>query len=291
MAKPTRRILNRVAESRTLGTIAMRTPGMAHAGRRAAHRYVAGETLPEALAVVDRLHAEGFATAIDVFGEAVKDPARVEKAVACYLRVNEQIAQLEPRVNVWVDLSNLGLDISRELCLRSVERILDTLPRGSLLQLRAHGSGRADRILDIALGLAAAGAPVMPTLQAHLRRSSQDADRLIAARVPVLLVKGATLEPPGAAYEWGEQADLAFLRLAHQLHSGGCQLAIGTHDPAIREALLAGLPGIRVEMLLGVRPGDGANLLRRGHHVRIYVPFGRDWFRYWIRRVAEARRS
>jgi proline dehydrogenase len=97
------------------------------------------------------------------------------------------------------------------------------------------------------------------------------------------------VEPREVAYPFGEQTDVAFLRLARQLHAGGVRLAIGTHDPVLREALLGGLDAIGVEMLLGVRPGDGHELLRRGHRVRIYVPFGPDWFRYWLRRLGEAR--
>ena len=238
---------------------------------------------------IERLHADGFMTAIDVFGEAVSDPASVEQAVSDYVRVTRRLASVEPPVNVWVDLSNLGLDISRELCIQSVERILETFPDGSLLQIRAHDSTRTERILDVALDLAGRGAPVMPTLQARLRRSAEDARRLITAQVPVLLVKGAPLEPPGVAYQWGEETDMAFIALAHQLHAGGVQLALGTHDPVLREALLASLDNPPVEMLLGVRAQDGRDLLRRGRSVRIYVPFGRDWFRYWVRRLAEAR--
>ena len=267
----------------------LRTPRLARAARRAAGRYLGGETLEQAVETIDRLHTEGFATAIDSFGEAVTDRKRVEDTVTRYLRVNRQLTHLKPPVNVWVDLSNLGLDISTDLCLQSVGRIVETLPEGSLLQIRAHDSSRTDRILDIALRLAVDGVPVMPTLQAHLRRSREDAHQLIAANVPVLLVKGTTLEPRDVAYAWGEQTDLAFLRLAHELHAGGVQLAIGTHDPVLREALFATLDGIGVEMLLGVRPEDGRDLLHRGHRVRVYVPFGPDWFRYWVRRLGEAR--
>lgn len=238
---------------------------------------------------IERLHADGFMTAIDVFGEAVSDPASVEQAVSEYVRVTRRLASVEPPVNVWVDLSNLGLDISRELCMQSVERILESFPDGSLLQIRAHDSTRTERILDVALDLAGRGAPVMPTLQARLRRSAEDARRLIAAQLPVLLVKGAPLEPPDVANQWGEETDVAFIALAHQLHAGGVQLALGTHDPVLREALLASLDNPPVEMLLGVRAQDGRDLLRRGRSVRIYVPFGRDWFRYWVRRLAEAR--
>jgi proline dehydrogenase len=291
VTKLTRRVLYAAANSGRLGTLVSRAPPLAGVARRAAGRYLGGETLAEALGTLDRLHTQGFATAIDSFGEAVIDRRRIDETVAEYLRINRELAALEPPVNVWVDLSNLGLDISRELCLRSVERIVETRPGGALLQVRAHDSSRTDRILDIALALAAGGAPIMPTLQAHLRRSPEDASRLIAAKVPVLLVKGTTIEPPDVAFPWGEQTDVAFLTLAHQLHAGGAQLAIGTHDPVVREALLAALDGVQVEMLLGVRPEDGRDLLRRGHRVRVYVPFGRDWFRYWLRRLGEARGS
>jgi proline dehydrogenase len=289
VTKLSRTVLYRAADSPRIGTLVLHTPRLARAARRAADRYLGGETIEQAVETIDRLHTEGFATAIDSFGEAVTDRNRVEETVARYLRVNRELTHLKPPVNVWVDLSNLGLDISTDLCLQSVGRIVETLPEGSLLQVRAHDSSRADRILDIALRLAVDGAPVMPTLQAHLRRSPEDAHRLIAASVPVMLVKGTTVEPRDVAYAWGEQTDLAFIRLAHELHAGGVQLAIGTHDPVLREALIATLDGIGVEMLLGVRPEDGRDLLHRGHRVRIYVPFGPDWFRYWVRRLAEAR--
>jgi proline dehydrogenase len=267
----------------------LRTSPLALAARRAAARYLGGDTLDEALATIKALHRDGFTTAIDNFGEAITDRERAEGTVARYLRINDELRHLEPSVNVWVDFSNIGLDISPDLARRDVERIVETLPDGALLQVRAHDSGRTDRILETVLALAASGAPLMATLQAHLRRSRDDAQRLIAAKIPVLLVKGATLESPEDAYPWGEQTDVAFLALAHELHAGGAQLAIGTHDPVIREAVLATLDGIRVEMLLGVRPQDGRDLLRRGHSVRIYVPFGPDWFRYWVRRLGEAR--
>jgi proline dehydrogenase len=289
MAKLSRRVLSRAADSSRLGSLVLRTPPLARTPRRAADRYLAGDTLEQAAATIDRLHAEGYATAIDSFGEAVTERERIEGTVALYLRINRELAHRTPAVNVWVDLSNLGLDISSELCLRSVKRIVETLPEGALLQVRAHDSGRTDRILDLALRLAADDAPIMPTLQAHLRRSPEDARRLIAARVPVLLVKGTTLEPREVAHPWGEETDLAFLRLARELHAGGVPLSIGTHDPVLREALLAGLDDVGVEMLLGVRPEDGHDLLRRGHRVRIYAPFGPHWLRYWVRRLAEAR--
>jgi proline dehydrogenase len=129
---------------------------------------------------------------------------------------------------------------------------------------------------------------VVATVQANLRRSEVDAERLGGGGVPVRLVKGAYLETPDVAHPWGDSTDLAFIRLARALHAAGVELTIGTHDPVIREALLGSLQGIGIEMLLGVRADDARALVRRGHRVRIYVPFGDGWFRYWTRRLAEA---
>jgi hypothetical protein len=133
VTKLSRRVLHHAADSSRLGTLVLRTPRLARAARRAADRYLGGETLEQAVATIDRLHTEGFTTAIDSFGEAVTDRERIEETVARYLRVNSELAHLKPPVNVWVDLSNLGLDISSDLCLRSVDRIVETLPgeRGS----------------------------------------------------------------------------------------------------------------------------------------------------------------
>jgi proline dehydrogenase len=170
--------------------------------------------------------------------------------------------------------SHLGLDVSPHFR-EQLERIIESLPTGSRLEVSAEESWRTERILEVVLALANQGARVMTTLVANLRRSVADASRLADAAVPVRLVKGAYLEPPDLAHDWGEPTDVAFLRLAHELHAAGIELAIGTHDPVIREALLASLTGIGVEMLLGVRPDDARELVRRGHHVRIYVPGGR----------------
>lgn len=115
----------------------------------------------------------------------------------------------------------------------------------------------------------------MPTLQANLRQARGYANRLIEAGVPVLLVKGAHLESAKVAYRWGKETDVASLRLAHQLHAGGVDLAIGTHDPVIREAVTAAFPDVEVQMLLGVRPADAHDLMLRGHPVRLSVPYGK----------------
>jgi len=129
----------------------------------------------------------------------------------------------------------------------------------------------------------------MATLQANLRRSERDAVALIEAGIQVRLVKGAYVEPAEVSYAWGEETDVAYVRLAHRLHAAGAEVAIATHDPVLREALLAAFPESSIEMLLGVRSVDATMLARRGKPARIYVPYGHDWFRYWMRRLAEFR--
>lgn len=284
-----RRALYGLAESSRFQGLVRRNETIERRAYRHAQHYLGGRTLDQALASLERLHAEGFDIGIDYFGEAHTSAAAVGAATDQYLQLNRELAELGFAVNVWVDLTNVGLDISEDLCRRQIKRIAGSLPSDSRLQVRAHDSTRIDRILSLVIELADEGAPVMPTLQANLRRSPEYAERLIEAGLPVLLVKGAFLEPADLAHPWGEETDYAFLRLAHQLHTGGAELAIGTHDPVIREALLAEYPGLGVEMLLGIRTGDARELLNQGQQVRLYVPYGEDWLRYWLRRLGEGR--
>jgi proline dehydrogenase len=256
---------------------------------RKARRYVSGTSLDEALAVVGNLHDGGMSASIDQFGEGLNDPDAIDSVVHRYIEAAGRIAELEYDAYLEVVPSHLGLDVSVGFLRGRLDRIVEALPSGSRLEVSAEESWRTDGILEAVLALAREGAPVMPTLQANLKRSERDAELLAEARVPVRLVKGAYLETVDLAHPWGEQTDLAFLRLARKLHDSGVDLAIATHDPVLREALVTSLDGIGVEMLLGVRPEDARKLVERGQRVRIYVPFGEQWFRYWMRRLAEAR--
>jgi proline dehydrogenase len=130
---------------------------------------------------------------------------------------------------------------------------------------------------------------VAATVQANLRRSPADADRLAEAGVPIRLVKGAYVESPALAHPWGDATDLAFIDLAYVIHAAGATLSLGTHDPVIREALLPALAGAGLEMLLGVRTEDLRPLAARGVPIRVYVPYGDRWFRYAMRRASESR--
>jgi len=258
---------------------------------RTAKRYVAGTNPADAHEVARRLIGEGKAVSLDLLiGEAADDPNAATAAAATYVELADSLSALDSDAYLSLDLSQVGLDVSPDFCHRHVARVLERLPAGSRLQVGAEESERTERVLDVILALAAEGAPVMATVQANLRRSTSDAARLGEARVPVRLVKGAFVEGPELARPWGEETDLAYVELAHELDAGGCELALATHDSALRDQLLASIEDASCELLLGVRPDDADELVRRGCRVRIYVPFGPDWERYVARRLAEARR-
>lgn len=283
-----RSALYKLASSDRAASLARSHPWVERRLRRRARRYVAGETRAAALETVQRLHAAGLAASVDFLGEGVEDEAAARAVVEEYVAVAGELAALERDVSVWIDPANIGAEISDSACQRNAERIAAALAPGTRLHVRAHDSARMDSTLDLVTTLAAAGNHPVATLAANLRRSAEDAERLIEQRIPVLLVKGASLEPPALAHRWGEETDRAYLRLAHQLHARGAGLSIGTHDPVLSEALLTALDGIEVETLLGVREPRARELARGGQSVRVYAPYGDDWMRYWLRRVAAA---
>jgi proline dehydrogenase len=285
----TRAILYKLATSERFERLIHNNRTLDRRAFRAALRYVAGLTLADALAVVRDLNGRGFASSLDLFGETAHEPVEIAHTVQAYVDAANSLAQMDADVDLEVVPSHLGVDGDPDAFRSNLEAICRALPPGRRLQVSAEESSRTEAILDAVVRLRTSGAPVVATLQANLRRTEGDVERLADASVPIRLVKGAYLEPRETAFAWGEPTDLAFVRLAHKAHDLGIELAIGTHDRVLREALLLALGGIGLEMLLGVRREDAENLITRGYRVRIYVPYGEAWFRYWMRRLAESR--
>jgi len=261
--------------------------------RAAASRYVAGTTLDDAWQVTNRLHDNGIGASVDLFGEQVTDAATAERVAACYVRLAGELAYNPAGVWLSIDLSHLGLDIAPQRCAEHLTAIAAALPPGRRIQTGAEDLARGDAVLGCVLAVARAGqaARLGATVQANLHRSTGDLDRLVDAGVHIRLVKGAYVEPASRAHRYGEPTDVAYLRLAHRLAEVGAEFSLATHDGVLREALLAALGPRPVEQLLGVRPEVLDDLVPRGIPVRVYVPYGADWFRYWMRRVAESRGS
>jgi proline dehydrogenase len=280
-----RRLLFKLATSDRFERAVRSVPGGDDRAYAAARRYVAGRSRDDALRVARELTGRGLAVAVDFFGEDERDPAVAARVAADYAELGRDVAALGGDVCIALDLSHLAIDTDAAAARDHLIAIAQSAP----VQVGAEDSARTDLILDCVIGARRAGARVSATLQANLLRSTDDASRLAAAGVPVRLVKGAYVEPPAIAYPYGEQTDRAFARLAHQLHGDGAALTLATHDPVLRDALLPALPGVGVEQLLGVRPADADALAAVGRHVRVYVPYGQAWFRYWMRRIAESR--
>jgi proline dehydrogenase len=233
---------------------------------------------------------QGQGVSIDLFGERVHDPAVADHALGDYL---ELAAALPPSpADVWlsVDLSHLALAADASGAADRLAHIAGALPPGRRVQVGAEDGAQADAILACVMDVAARGLTdrLSATLQANLVRSGGDLDTLVNAGVHVRLVKGAYLEAQGAL-PYGEPTDVAFLKLGARLAQRGVPWSAATQDGRLREALLLAYGPVTIEHLLGVRPDVLAELVSRGIPTRVYVPYGTDWFRYWLRRVAESR--
>ena len=253
-----------------------------------ARRYVAGVALDDALVVARRWLAQHLAASIDYLGWYVERPQAIDEVTAEYLRLCGALRTLRADVHVSLDLTHLGLRSSVERCCAHVRRIAEALPPGARIQVGGESARDAEGVLAATLALAEAGVPVMATLQANLRRAARDADHLVDRGVAIRLCKGAYVESRRDAYPWGRETDANYTALAHRLVEGEVPLALGTHDPALLASLLPAIPDAGIEVLLGVREAE-TRALAAGRPVRVYVPYGENWFRYYLHRIAEAR--
>lgn len=285
-----RAILFKLATNERLEQLVKGLPGGEANAYRAASRYVAGVTRDEALQVTTDQLGKGHGVSLDLFGELSTDLAAAVKVVDEYLELAKLIPP--PPADVWlaVDLSHLALDVDPSGCAALLAKVAEALPPGRRIQVGAEDLDRGDKVLQCVLDVAGRGLAdrLGATVQANLLRSPEDADALTAAGVQVRLVKGAYVEPTGA-HPYGEPTDIAYLQLAHRLAASGVPWSLATHDGRVREAVLLSVGPVPVEHLLGVRPEVLDQLRARDIPTRVYVPYGPDWFRYWLRRVAESR--
>jgi proline dehydrogenase len=285
-----RAVLFRLATSERLERALKRVPGGEPAAWRAASRYVSGRSREEALAVAGRLLDAGHGVSVDCFGEQVSDPAVADRVLDDYLELADRVSGLAAGAWLSLDLSHLAVAADTQAATERLAAIARALPAGRRLQVGAEEAALTDTVLGCLLEVAGGGLAdrLGATVQANLRRSPADADALADAGVHVRLVKGAYVEGVGA-YPYGEATDVAFLQLGFRLAERGAAWSLATHDARLREALLLAHGTLCVEQLLGVRPEALAELRGRGIPTRVYVPYGDDWFRYWLRRVAESR--
>jgi proline dehydrogenase len=293
--KPVDAVLRRgilaAAHSETMGRVVQRY-GM----RLGAARFVAGETLDQAVVVLRGLESRGLLTNTTILGEDVADGAETRMVVDAYVEVLERLAAEGLRTNVALKLTHLGLSFDEDLAYRNLLRIVDAATRlGTFVRIDMEESSRVDATLRTYRRLREEGRDRVGTvLQSYLYRSEADLESLLDLAPNLRFVKGAYLEPPEVAYPRKEDVDAAYLRLVQRSLTAGGFTAVATHDERLIEEVIAfaGREGVardrfQFQMLYGVRPALQLDLVRRGYDVLVATPYGPDWYRYLMRRLAE----
>jgi proline dehydrogenase len=258
-------------------------------------RFVAGETLQAALPAIAELKRAGLRTTVDVLGESVTSAADAAVAVDRYLATIAALSERGLDANVSVKLTQMGLEIDPASCLANVMRVMEALRAvDGFVRFDMEDHTTTDATLEIWRAAHEAYPKVGVVIQAALRRSSADVDAIIAVRGRVRLCKGAYDEPGTIAYRSRTAVDANYARLMERLLLADAYPAIATHDPrliaraiAIAEREWIGRDRFEFQMLYGVRRDLQRTLIDRGYTVRIYVPYGGEWYPYFMRRLAE----
>ena len=265
------------------------------ATRGISRRFVAGEELDEAIEVTRVLNGQRLQVALDHLGENVSEAEQARAAVQDYIAAIERIKQTGVDANISIKLSALGLDISQELCEQNVRSILEYARQYAIFVcIDMEGSDYTEQTVDIALRLHKQFEYVGTVIQSYLYRSKKDIEQLIAQGVRVRLVKGAYKEPKEIAFQQKSEVDRNYVRLTMMLLSRGNFPAIATHDEAIINAACKyardngiSKSAFEFQMLYGIRRDLQEKLVSQGYKVRIYVPYGSQWYPYLMRRLAE----
>jgi proline dehydrogenase len=264
--------------------------------RRISERYIAGTELADALRVVRELNAHGKMATIDVLGEEIVKPDEARAIASAYRDTFEALAREGLDSNVSVKLTALGLQLDYDLCRSNLEEVVRHAgERGNFVRIDMEDSSTTDDTLRLYRELRAAGHEnVGVVLQARLKRTVDDVRALSELRPNVRICKGIYLEPPEIAYRDFDAVRMSFVQALEELWDAGCYVGVATHDEWLVEQARRGVAERELgreeyefQMLLGVRPELGDELVREGHRLRIYTPFGRDWYEYSMRRLQE----
>lgn len=262
---------------------------------RITRRFVAGRTLEQELLVCQRLNAENITATLDHLGENVQSLAEAEASTDTYLKALDRIAEMGLQATVSIKLTQFGLDFSEDACCANVDRLVERAKSiGSRIEIDMESSEYVDRTLAIVSTLHSKYGSVRAVIQAYLYRSEKDIEKLNLLGIPARLCKGAYKESPEVAFPKKTEVDANFVRLMEKLLEGGAYPAIATHDEKMiqrtldftRERSLAP-DRFEFQMLYGIRRDLQRKLVKAGHRLRLYVPYGDAWYPYFMRRLAE----
>jgi proline dehydrogenase len=261
---------------------------------RVAAPYIAGPTLDDARRVVGELNAAGRSATVDVLGEEITRPESAEAIAAAYHEALAAISTDGLDANVSVKLTALGLHLDADLCRSLLTDVLrDAATRKIFVRIDMEDSSTTDATLGLYRSLREEGYDgVGIVLQAALRRTLSDIEALSDLRPSVRLCKGIYVEPSSIAFQERQVIRKSFVACLEALLDAGCRVAVATHDEWLLEQALERLPrlqsaGYELQMLLGVRASRGRELVAAGHPLRIYVPYGQQWYEYSLRRLQE----
>jgi proline dehydrogenase len=281
------------------GTTPLKTLASRYGMRRPtsfARRFIAGETTEEAIAAASAVESRGMTITLDHLGESLSSLTQADMATREYLEIIDKVVDAGTGRNLSLKLTQLGLEVDRASCVDNLRRVLDKAEaNGFFIRLDMEGSKYTQVTLDIFETLWGLGYREMGVvLQAALYRTEQDLARMMTLGARVRLVKGAYEEPKTVAHQKKSEVDQAYARFTKILIVDGHYPAFATHDPAmhalaLRSAAERGIAADRYEfqLLYGIRRDLQQSLVANGSLVRIYIPFGREWFPYFMRRLGE----
>lgn len=263
--------------------------------RRFARRYVAGETLDDAVRTVRELAVEGAMATVDVLGESVTRREQTEETRDEYLRVLDAIVANRLTANVSIKPTAVGLSIDPQLARENCRAICRKAGEsGTFVRIDTEDSPYTEKTLQLVLDLKKEFPGVGVVVQAYMRRTLADMDRLVAARMNVRICKGIYVEPREIAFKDRQVVIENFAAIVDKHLAAGCYAGIATHDEACVQKALATIDRLKLtpdqyefQMLLGVDPLLRRTILKAGHRLRVYVPYGRDWYAYSLRRLKE----
>jgi proline dehydrogenase len=290
-----RKILLWAARNPWLGERLPKQPFM----RRAVHRFMPGEEIGDALEAAVDLQVLGIGTLYTKLGEAITDPAGAQAVADHYLELLDRIKAAEIDGEISVKPTQLGLDVDEDICFGHL-RVLAAAAeaRGTWLWIDMEDSSYVDRTLDLYQRLRASHHNTGVCLQAYLRRTAKDVERLLPIGPAVRLVKGAYDEPKSIAFTSRKEVDANFLGLAvtmlRESRTRSMRVGLGTHDVELIEqiathAAAAGIPksAFEIQMLYGIRAKEQRRLARSGYRVQTLIAYGGAWYRWYMRRLAE----
>jgi proline dehydrogenase len=263
--------------------------------RRMARRFVAGESLDEAIEAARRCNDAGMLTSLDYLGENVSTTTDAQHSRDTYLEIFERIAKEKIQANVSCKLTQLGLDLNTDFCQGLVMSIVEFAAHfENFLRIDMEGSLYTQRTIDLVKNVRVRNPAVGTVIQSYLYRSETDITDLLAYGCRIRLCKGAYKESVEVAYPEKADVDANYIRLMQMLLSSGFYHGIATHDPKMIAATIRFAAAKQIskddfefQMLYGVRTDLQRRLVRDGYRIRIYIPFGSDWFPYFMRRLAE----